>query len=169
MGARAIMDKDEVGTLADATADDYHARRILLGMPDGGKDFAYGGQQTFPHEALLDQLGGVSFSKGCYVGQEVVSRMQHRGTARTRIVPVRFVNGLRSDWGVEVRAGEKHVGFIGSTAGDRGLAMVRLDRWADAMAAGEPVLGGGLELALEKPPYVTFPYPGEAGFGGGAA
>ena len=59
----------------------YQAHRIALGVPEGGKDFAYG--DAFPHEADLDQLGGVDFNKGCYVGQEVVSRMQHRGTART--------------------------------------------------------------------------------------
>ena len=55
-------------------------------MPRGGSDFIYG--DAFPHEADMDQLGGVDFDKGCYVGQEVVSRMEHRGTARTRIVPV---------------------------------------------------------------------------------
>jgi tRNA-modifying protein YgfZ len=167
LGDRAIVDQAEIASLATASADDYHARRIVLGVPDGGKDFAYGGQQTFPHEAMLDQLGGVSFTKGCFVGQEVVSRMQHRGTARTRLVPVRFVDGLRSEWGVAIRAGDKSLGFIGSTARDRGLAMVRLDRWADAMALGEPVLAGGIEIALEKPPFVTFPFPGEIGFGGG--
>ena len=70
-----------------ATPDDYHAHRIALGVPEGGKDYALG--DTFPHEALFDQLNGVSFEKGCYVGQEVVSRMQHRGTARKRVVPVR--------------------------------------------------------------------------------
>ena len=57
-----------------------------LGVPEGGRDYAFG--DAFPHEALFDQLNGVDFKKGCYVGQEVVSRMEHRGTARKRIVPV---------------------------------------------------------------------------------
>ena len=69
-----------------ATPEDYHAHRISLGIPEGGKDFAFG--DTFPHEACMDQLNGVSFTKGCYVGQEIVSRMEHRGTARKRIVPI---------------------------------------------------------------------------------
>ena len=69
-----------------ATQDEYHAHRIGLGVPEGGKDYAFG--DTFPHEALFDQLAGVSFTKGCYVGQEVVARMQNRGTTRKRIVPV---------------------------------------------------------------------------------
>ena len=76
---------------ADATEADYHAHRIGLGVPEGGRDFAFA--DAFPHEALMDQLGGVDFRKGCYVGQEVVSRMQHRGTARTRIVPVLYTDG----------------------------------------------------------------------------
>ena len=84
-------------------ADAYHARRITLGVPDGGRDFVYG--DTFPHEALLDQLGGVSFKKGCYIGQEVVSRMQHRGTARTRVVPVIFRKASFPKTGAEATAG----------------------------------------------------------------
>ncbi len=166
LGGRAIVASEDAARIATVGADAYHARRIGLGVPDGGKDFPYA--ETFPHEALLDQLGGVSFTKGCYVGQEVVSRMQHRGTARTRCVPIRFVDGFRSEWGVVVRAGEMPIGHVGSTAQDRGIAMVRLDRWADALAAGVPVTGGGLAIAIEKAPFIGFPLPGEAGFGSAA-
>ena len=66
--------------LVEAAA--YEAHRIALGVPRGGLDFIYG--DAFPHETDMDQLAGVDFDKGCYVGQEVVSRMEHRGTARTR-------------------------------------------------------------------------------------
>src|SRR5205814_1073703 len=70
-----------------ASADgDYHVRRVAEGIADSDADIGSG--ELFPHEANLDQLGGVSFTKGCYVGQEVVSRMEHRGTARSRILPV---------------------------------------------------------------------------------
>src|SRR5262249_56835903 len=72
--------------LAPAAA--FEAHRIALGIPRGGLDFIYG--DAFPHEADMDQLHGVDFHKGCFVGQEVVSRMEHRGTARTRIVPVAY-------------------------------------------------------------------------------
>ena len=65
-----------------STAADYEAHRIALGVPRGGLDFIYG--DAFPHEADMDQLDGVDFDKGCYVGQEVVSRIEHRGTARNR-------------------------------------------------------------------------------------
>ena len=70
--------------LVDTAA--YEAHRVAHGIPRGGLDFIY--SDAFPHEADMDQLGGVDFDKGCYIGQEVVSRMEHRGTARNRVVPV---------------------------------------------------------------------------------
>lgn len=166
LGDRAITDRAGVTDIAGLDTDAYHARRIALGVPDGGKDFAYG--DTFPHEALLDQLNGVSFKKGCYVGQEVVSRMQHRGTARTRIVPIVFTEGLVTEMGVEATAGGKTLGTVGSCANGRGLAMLRLDRVADAIAAGERLDAGGLAFTVEKPAFARFPFPGEPGFGAAA-
>jgi folate-binding protein YgfZ len=142
--------------LLDATA--YEAHRIALGVPRGGLDFTYG--DAFPHETDMDQLAGVDFDKGCYVGQEVVSRMEHRGTARNRIVPV-TVEEHAPDVGVPVMAGERQVGTTGSAAGVRALAMLRLDRVADAMAAGTPLLAGGVQIAPRKPGWATFPWPGE--------
>ncbi|KQP04818.1 folate-binding protein YgfZ [Methylobacterium sp. Leaf93] len=142
---------------ADATEADYHAHRIARGIPEGGRDFAYG--DAFPHEALMDQLAGVDFRKGCYVGQEVVSRMQHRGTARTRIVPVISRDGEAVTSGAEVTAGPRGLGTVGSVSGARGLAMLRLDRLADAVAAGEPVRAGATILGVEKPSFATFAFP----------
>src|SRR5579885_1202655 len=98
-------------------AGDYEAHRIALGVPSGGLDFAYG--DAFPHEADMDQLHGVDFQKGCYVGQEVVSRMEHRGSARTRVVPVVF-SGAAPATGSAVTAAERSVGTMGSAAGERG-------------------------------------------------
>ena len=70
------------------TGTGYDAARIALGLADSDGDIGSG--ELFPHEANFDQLGAVSFSKGCYIGQEVVSRMEHRATARSRILPVTF-------------------------------------------------------------------------------
>lgn len=163
MGQRAIVDREGVEEIAPASMGAYLARRVSLGIPEGGRDFAYG--DTFPHEALLDQIGGVSFRKGCYVGQEVVSRMQHRGTARTRVVPVAFADGIATETGADATAGAKPLGRIGSAANGRALAMLRLDRVADAMAEGTPLMAGGLAFTLSKPDFISFPFPGEAGFG----
>ncbi len=95
--------------------------------------FIYG--DAFPHDADLDKLGGVDFKKGCYVGQEVVSRVEHRGTARNRVVPVAST-AAAPPAGAPVTAGDKTVGTMGSSAGTIGLAMLRVDRVAEALAAG---------------------------------
>jgi len=142
-------------------ASRYHEKRVTLGIPDGGKDYAY--LDTYPHEADMDQLGGVDFKKGCFIGQEVVSRMERKTTPRTRIVPVRFETAPFP--GVEVKAGDKPAGNMGSGANGKGLAKVRLDRIHDALQKGEKITAGGIELSLEKPEWARFLFPGEPGFG----
>jgi tRNA-modifying protein YgfZ len=142
--------------LVDAAA--YEGHRIALGVPSGGLDFAYG--DAFPHEADMDQLHGVDFQKGCYVGQEVVSRMEHRGSARTRVVPVAF-NGMAPATGSAVTAAGRSLGTMGSTAGDRGLALLRLDRVDDALAAGATLTAGDTQLRLVKPAWARFAFPGD--------
>jgi tRNA-modifying protein YgfZ len=132
--------------LVDANA--YEGHRIACGVPRGGLDFIYG--DAFPHETNMDRLHGVDFDKGCYVGQEVVSRMQHRGTARTRIVRI-ALDGPAPEAGTAILAGDKAVGTMGSTAGERGLALVRIDRVADALDAGLALSAGGLSLRLADP------------------
>jgi folate-binding protein YgfZ len=165
LGLRAILPPDlageataEIGAqLVDASA--YEAHRIALGVPRGGLDFIYG--DAFPHETDMDQLGGVDFAKGCFVGQEVVSRIEHRGTARARVVPLAF-EGFAPEAGTPVSAGQRTVGTLGSSARGRALAMLRLDRAADALAAGAPLIAGGIEMRLVKPSWARFAFPGEA-------
>jgi folate-binding protein YgfZ len=145
-------------TLLDA--GQYEAHRIALGVPQGGLDFSYG--DAFPHETDMDQLGGVDFTKGCYVGQEVVSRMEHRGTARTRAVPVRYDGAAPAPApGAAVTAGDRQVGTMGSAAAGRALALLRLDRVAEAISRGEPLIGGGVPIHLVKPDWARFAFPGE--------
>ncbi len=138
---------------------DYEAHRIALGVPRGGIDFHYG--DAFPHEAEMDQLQGVDFHKGCFVGQEVVSRMEHRGTARTRVVPV-ALDGAAPAPGVAVTAAGKPVGVMGSAAGRHGLAALRLDRVDEALASGVPLFADGIALRPVKPVWARFAFPGEA-------
>jgi folate-binding protein YgfZ len=139
-------------------ADAYDAHRIALGVPRGGNDFSYG--DTFPHEADMDQLAGIDFDKGCYVGQEVVSRVEHRSAARNRVVPIAF-DGFGPIPGLPVMAGDKQIGMVGSSANGRGLALLRLDRVADALAAATPLSAGGIAIRVVKPAWATFPWPGE--------
>ena len=155
---RAASAAAELGAvLVDAA--DYEAHRIALGIPSGGPDFTYG--DAFPHEADMDQLAGVDFAKGCYVGQEVVSRMEHRGTARTRAVPLRF-DGAAPQPGAAVVAGERQLGHMGSAAAGRAIALLRLDRVADALAHGEALTAGGTAVRLVKPDWARFVFPGES-------
>ena len=135
--------------------EDYHHLRIALGVPEADKDYALG--DTFPHEADYDQLSGVDFNKGCYVGQEVVSRIEHRGKARKRIVPARGKAPLTH--GAKISAGDTAIGMLGSVAGDMGLAMVRLDRAAKAIEDGHPLVAGNVEIDLIQPGWADFSVP----------
>jgi folate-binding protein YgfZ len=127
---------------------DYEAHRIACGAPRGGIDFMYG--DAFPHETNMDRLHGVDFDKGCYVGQEVVSRMQHRGTARTRTVRL-ILDAAPPEAGVGIVAGDKPVGTMGSSAAGMGLGLLRIDRAADALDAGVPLTAGGIAIRLADP------------------
>jgi tRNA-modifying protein YgfZ len=163
LGLRAILPSEGAAEAAAdlgatlVAAQAYEQHRIVLGVPRGGSDFIYG--DTFPHEADMDQLGGVDFDKGCYVGQEVVSRVQHRSSARTRVIPVVFE--LTPMPGLPVIAGEKEVGMLGSAVTGHGLALLRLDRAADALAAGIPLVAGGIQISPVKPHWATFAWPPE--------
>jgi folate-binding protein YgfZ len=126
----------------------YEAHRIACGAPRGGIDFMYG--DAFPHETNMDRLHGVDFDKGCYVGQEVVSRMQHRGTARTRTVRL-ILEDAPPEAGVAIVAGDKPVGTMGSSAAGMGLGLLRIDRAADALEAGIPLTAGGIAIRLAEP------------------
>lgn len=147
LGQRAIVPHGTAEELFGPLASeaDYEAHRIACGIAKGGVDFAYG--DAFPHETSMDRTGGVDFKKGCYVGQEVVSRMQHRGTARTRIVRV----GVEGDapQGVEIMAGGKLLGTMGSSVQGRGLALIRLDRTAEALAASQEIVAGEAKLRVD--------------------
>ena len=111
---------------------------------------------AFPHETNMDQLHGVDFDKGCYVGQEVVSRMQHRGTARTRIVRV-TLEDFSPEAGLPCSPATSRSAPSGSTADGKGLALVRIDRVADALDAGLSLTAGGLAIRLTDPNDVRTP------------
>lgn len=138
---------DAIGAqMGDETS--YEAHRIACGVPRGGADFTYG--DAFPHETNMDRLHGVDFDKGCYIGQEVVSRMQHRGTARTRILPVNVAAGA-PEQGTTIMAGDKSIGTMGASADGVGLALLRTDRVSEALDAELPLIAGGIPISLVSP------------------
>jgi folate-binding protein YgfZ len=152
---RAAAAASDLGA-ALVAAEDYEAHRIALGVPSGGIDFTYG--DAFPHEADMDQFGGVDFAKGCYIGQEVVSRIEHRGIARTRAVALRY-DGAPPESGAAITAGERQVGTMGSAAHGRGIALIRLDRIAEAEQT--ELAAGGIPIRLVKPDWARFSFPGD--------
>jgi folate-binding protein YgfZ len=147
LGWRAILPRPIAAALGSGHAGEYEGLRIGVVAAKGGIDFTYG--DAFPHDANLDLLHGVDFDKGCYVGQEVVSRMKHRGTGRKRIVRVKL-DGPAPAPGVPVMDRELAVGALGSSSGREALALLRLDRVEDAAAAGRTLSAGGVGLALAE-------------------
>jgi tRNA-modifying protein YgfZ len=147
LGWRAILPRPVADGVGPEHAGEYEGLRIGVAAPKGGVDFAYG--DAFPHDVNLDLLHGLDFDKGCYVGQEVVSRMKHRGTARRRIARVKLA-GPPPAPGAPVMDRELAVGVLGSSSGREALALLRLDRVEDAAAAGRTLSADGVVLALAE-------------------
>ncbi|AJY48230.1 YgfZ/GcvT domain-containing protein [Martelella endophytica] len=131
------------GKHGDEGSDD--ALRIAAGVAEMHRDFAP--QDVFPHDVLFDTNGALSFRKGCYVGQEVVSRMQHRGTARRRLVRIDATAALPTP-GTTLTAAGKPVGELGTTFKGVGMAIVRIDRVASALTTGEAIVAGGTPVTV---------------------
>lgn len=141
-------------TAADDNAEEtgaYEARRLALGVPELGRDFASG--QMFLMDVNYDALEGVSYQKGCFVGQEVASRMKRKGEARKRTLLV-DLEGPTPEQGAPVMAGESTLGEIMGGKDGRALAMVRLDRWEKAKAANTLSVVNGSPAALRVPDYL---------------
>lgn len=143
LGWRVIAEMGQLTTTGEREA--YEARRIAAGVPDGLADFVYG--DTYPHEANMDRLTGIDFKKGCYVGQEVVARMQYRTTVKKRVTPF-AVSGPVPAAGTKIHVGSLEIGVVGSSAAGQGLALVRLDRLAEARLDGTPPEAAGVRLAF---------------------
>ena len=146
LGWRALIPRaGSDAPIPTATAAAYHAHRISRGVPEAGRDYAL--SDTFPHEADFDLFAGASFTKGCYVGQEVVARMHNKTVVRKRVVRINADGELVT--GVEIKVGAAAIGSVGSVAGGAGLALLRLDRVAEALDKGLAVTAGGLMLTVD--------------------
>lgn len=130
----------------------YHAARIAAGVAEQGIDF--GAEEVFPADINMDITGGVDFRKGCFVGQEVVSRMKRRGTARRRTLAARF-DGEAPQAPAPVMADGGEIGTLTSLASGIGLVRVRVDRLAEAEAKGEQASAGGAALGIVRPDWLA--------------
>ena len=157
MGIRILAEAKFASDIAsatngfDASPQDYAAHRIALGVAEGGRDWDFG--DAYPHEANFDLMNGVSFTKGCYVGQEIVARMQHKTVIRKRVVPVASEVELPGDR-PEITANGVSIGKLGSVANNVGLAMLRLDRAAEFTDKGVPLLAGSVPVTLSPTPWL---------------
>ena len=130
LGWRLVAPVTDAADWSDDDETAWQWARISECLAELGPDFAADSQ--FPHDVGMDMLGGIDFDKGCYVGQEVVSRMKHRGTARRRPV---HVSGDGLTAGASVMCGEREAGTLGVVVNGEAVAILRLDRIADPEAA----------------------------------
>jgi hypothetical protein len=152
LGARLIGTRGEIGdAIAGVPAGDYAAHRLLLGVPDSAD---LPSDTVLALDAGFEELNGVNFKKGCYVGQEVTARMKHRATARKRFVIVESEDALPPA-GTPIEAQDRELGIVASGKGKRALALARLDRLADAEIAGAAITAGGHKIVLRKPAWLA--------------
>ncbi|TPN76130.1 folate-binding protein YgfZ [Mesorhizobium sp. CU2] len=155
----AVKRSYDIAAKVGSDTDSWLALRIANGIAESGSDYQHG--DAFPHDVLLDETGGVGFKKGCYIGQEVVSRMQHRGTARRRVLIVSADGPLPAP-GTELTVAGRPVGTLGSVNGRTGLAIARIDRVKAALDAGEAILANGVPVTLAIPAWAKFSFPQDA-------
>jgi len=158
LGTRLLVPQEQADAVQQAAKDfeashrDYDRLRVRLGIPEGGKDFDFG--EAYPHEANLDLFNGVSFTKGCFVGQEIVSRMQNRTLVRKRVVKVDGSGPLTP--GSYIHLGDVAIGRLGTVEGQSGLAMLRLDRALEAEDGREPLTAGDVTITPDPEPLARF-------------
>ncbi len=160
LGARCVMPKSsaaaalEAAGFGGASAQDYDLHRLSLGVPDGSRDVLV--EKSFPLECNLDDLNAISYTKGCYVGQELTARTHHRGTIRKRLLPVE-VEGPLPPSGTPVALGEREIGEIRSGSGQSALAFLRLEHLDAANAGGAALTAGDATLTAHVPSWMELP------------
>lgn len=159
LGARAILPaRQAASTLQDlgfspVVAEEYHRHRLTLGVPDGSRDITPDKGLLLEHN--LDDLDGIDFAKGCYIGQEVTARSKYRGQVRKRLFIISADAPLPAP-GTTVTVGEREAGEVKSVAGRIGLALLRVDRVTESQMGGAPLVADGVVLAAKKPAYAHF-------------
>ncbi len=148
LGGRALAARSELKADLLETAS-YHQHRLHLGVPEASD---FGNDRMFALDADLEELHGVSFDKGCYVGQELTARMKHRGTARKRLLPIDVAEGELPPEGTDLVAGGRNIGDITSSYGARGFALVRMDRLGEI--DGNSVEAAGMQVAIYRPSWL---------------
>lgn len=153
LGARFLLPRETIDAprqtgFAASDADSYDRHRLALGVPDGTRDLA-------PEKALLlesgfDELNGIDWQKGCYMGQELTARMKYRALVKKRLLPV-AIEGAEVTPGIEITQDGSDAGEMLSVQGGRGLALLRLDAVDAAQSSGADLKAGAAHIKPEKP------------------
>lgn len=157
VGARAVLPRPSAAATLEAagfawgTIADYDRARLALGVPEGSTDLEV--ERATLMESGFDELHGVSWDKGCYLGQELTARMKYRGLAKKRLVPV-TIDGPAPEPGTEIRRDGKAAGTLRSAVDGVGLALLRLDRLDDA--APGAFEAGAARLTPHRPDWANF-------------
>jgi folate-binding protein YgfZ len=158
LGARALLPQATArATLAALGFEEvepaaYERLRLTLGVPDGSRDLVV--EKSTLLESGFEELHGVDFAKGCFVGQELTARMKYRGLVRKRLMPVTFT-GAPPPPGTVIRLGEREAGEMRSGIDGQGLALLRLEQVAKARAEGAPLMAGDTEILPIEPAWVS--------------
>lgn len=165
MAMRGLAPSGDIGLLTSEfapilTAEDVRSRRIAAGVPDLAEDAAP--EEFFALEALFEELGGVDFHKGCFVGQENVSRMKRRATTRRKLCRIAY-EGPAPAVGAAVEAGGIPLGDVRTSADGFALAALRLDRAAEAAEKGASPTADGRPIRIAPPDWLLMPVVGDRG------
>ncbi len=158
LGLRAILPAADCVTALEAAgfavADSlaYERQRLTLGLPDGSRDMMV--EKSLPLECGLDDLNGIDWKKGCYMGQELTARMRYRGLVKKRMLPVRVEGPLPAP-GTAVFAGEREAGEIRSGCDQLAVALLRLEFLQPA--ADTPLTAGDARITPFIPPWARLP------------
>lgn len=159
LGVRALVPADELAGLAaalgfaNATPEDYDRHRLSHAVPDGSRDLPV--EHALLLENGFEELGGVDFKKGCYIGQELTARMKYRALVKKRLMAV-DIEGPAPAAGTPVTLDGEEAGEMRSAAGSHGLALLRLEAVEKARASGTPLQAGAAKLRPHKPAWANF-------------
>lgn len=157
IGARVLLPKNELTQMAaigatESDAATYHQRRVTLGLPNGSEEMEI--DRAILLENGFEELGGVDFKKGCYMGQELTARTKYRGLVRKRLLPITII-GPAPETGTAIMNGDKEAGIIRSIHGNGGLALIRLER----IGNDAELTAGDAKITVHVPDWVNLPEP----------
>ena len=161
IGGRAVIPRENaVKKLTEAgfsagNAEEYESLRLSLGLPDGSRDMVV--DKAILLENGFQELNGIDWEKGCYMGQELTARTHYRGLIKKRLMPVQIEGPLPAP-GTAVMLGDKNVGEMRSGNEERGLALIRLKQFKDVLKSGEGFSAEGTTLRPVKPEWAEFKF-----------